>query len=312
MEYRTLGRAGPEVSCVGLGCNNFGGRLDFEGTRAVVHKALELGVTLFDTADSYGNPGGSEEYLGKILGARRDDIVLATKFGWPMDKEEKLKGASRRYVMTAIEASLRRLRTDWIDLYQLHMPDPLTPIEETLRALDDLVVQGKVRYIGCSNFTAPELEAARQAARNQNCAAFISCQGQYSLLARDVEKELMPALDRHGLALIPFSPLAGGMLTGKYRAGAPLPSNARLSSRPSQRFLNEANWRILEKLRHVCANHGRSVLELAFSWLLAHSAVSSVIAGAMTPEQLQQNANAADWKLGAAELAEIDELTRKT
>ena len=311
MEYRALGKSGPKVSCVGLGCNNFGVRLDFEATRAVVHKALELGVTLFDTADSYGGRGGSEAFLGRILGPRRADVVLATKFGWPMDKEETLKGASRRYIMTAVEASLKRLQTDWIDLYQQHVPDPATPIDETLRALDDLVRQGKVRHIGCSGFTSGEIDAALQTSTRENLAAFVSCQGQYSLLARDVEKELMPALERHGLALIPFAPLANGMLTGKYRAGAPLPVNTRLTNRASPRYLNDANWQVLEKLRAFCESRGRSVLKLAFSWLLAHPAVPSVIAGAMTPEQLQQNVDAAGWKLTAGDMAEIDGLTRK-
>jgi len=311
MEYRTLGKSGLKVSCVGLGCNNFGGRLDFEGSRAVVHKALELGVTLLDTADSYGGKGASEAFLGRILGPRRADVVLATKFGWPLDKEETLKGASRRYIMTAVEASLKRLQTDWIDLYQQHVPDPQTPIDETLRALDDLVRQGKVRHIGCSNFTPAEVDAAVQASKNGGLAAFVSCQGQYNLLSREVEKELVPALERHGFALIPFAPLANGMLTGKYRAGAPLPANTRLTNRPSQRYLNDANWQVLERLQTYCAGHGRSVLELAFGWLLAHPAVPSVIAGAMTPEQLQQNVNAAGWKLAAAEMAEIDGLTRK-
>jgi len=311
MEYRTLGKGGPKVSCVGLGCNNFGGRLDFEGTRAVVHKALDLGVTLFDTADSYGGKGGSEDCLGRILGPRRADIVLATKFGWPMDKEGKLKGASRRYIMSAVEASLKRLQTDWIDLYQQHVPDPSTPIDETLRALDDLVRQGKVRCIGCSGFTSKELEAALQAAKSGNLAGFVSCQGQYNPLSREVEKELVPALERHGLALIPFAPLAGGLLTGKYRAGAPMPANTRLSDNPSNRFLSEANWQMLEKLITFCEARGRSVLELALGWLLAHPVVPSVIAGAMSPEQLQHNIDAAGWKLTAGELTEVDALTRK-
>jgi len=311
MEYRTLGKGGPKVSCVGLGCNNFGGRLDFEGTRAVVHKALDLGVTLFDTADSYGGKGGSEECLGRILGSRRAGIVLATKFGWPMDKEGKLKGASRRYIMSAVEASLKRLQTDWIDLYQQHVPDPSTPIDETLQALDDLVRQGKIRYIGCSGFTSTELEAALQASMSRNLAGFVSCQGQYNPLSREVEKELVPALERHGLALIPFAPLAGGLLTGKYRAGAPMPANTRLSDNPSNRFLSEANWQMLEKLIPFCEARGRCVLELALGWLLAHPVVPSVIAGAMSPEQLQHNVDAAGWKLTAGELAEVDALTRK-
>jgi aryl-alcohol dehydrogenase-like predicted oxidoreductase len=311
MEYRSLGKTGPRVSCVGLGCNNFGGRLDLEGTRAVVHKALDLGITLFDTADSYGGKGASEEYLGKILGARRSEVVLATKFGWPMDKEEKLKGASRRYIMSAVEASLKRLQTDCIDLYQQHVPDPQTPIDETLRALDDLVKQGKVRTIGCSNFSAAQVDEAAAVSKGQGFPSFVSCQSQYSLLARDVEKDLLAALERNGMGFIPFSPLGGGMLTGKYKPGAPLPAGTRLTDNRQNRFLNDANWKILEKLMAFCEQRKRGVLELAFSWLLAHPVVSSVIAGAMTPDQVQKNVDSAGWKLTAAEMAEIDGLARK-
>src|SRR5215468_11391778 len=192
MQQRNLGSSGLRVSVVGLGCNNFGMKLDLEQTRAVVHKALDCGITLFDTADSYGNRGGSEQALGQVLGDRRKDIVLATKFGLPMDAAETKKGASRRYVLSAVEASLERLKTDWIDLYQLHRPDPLTPIEETLRALDDLVRAGKVRYIGCSNLTPHRLIAAQEVARRDGLAAFVSCQDEYSLLVRDIERELIP------------------------------------------------------------------------------------------------------------------------
>lgn len=315
MEYRTLGRFGPRVSRNGLGCNNFGYRLDFEGTVKVVHKALDLGITLFDTSDSYGNRGGSEEFLGRILGVRRSGIVLATKFGWPMDAEGKLKGASRRYIMSAVEASLKRLRTDWIDLYQMHVPDPLTPIEETLRALDDLVRQGKVRFIGCSNLSASEIEAAQETAKLHGLNAFISCQNEYNPLARDIERELMPVMDRHGLGLVPSAPLAAGLLTGKYRADAPMPADGRLN-RParaprSQRFVNEANWKIVEELRAFSGQRGHTLLELAFSWLAAHHTVSSIIAGAMKPEQLEQNVRAADWAIGVDEMAEIDRITCK-
>ena len=311
MDYRTLGKAGPKVSRVGLGCNNFGGRLDFEGSRKVVHKALDLGITLFDTADSYGKNGGSEECLGRILGERRGDIVLATKFGWPLDNEGKLKGASRRYIMTAVEASLKRLQTDWIDLYQLHLPDPLTPIEETLRALDDLVRQGKVRYIGCSNLSAQQLDEAQQTAKSLGLNAFVCCQNQYSLLVRDIERELVPAVDRHGLGFVPSTPLAGGMLTGKYHANAPLPENARLTKSEKPRYLTDVNWRIVEELRAFCDKRGRTLLELAMSWLVAHPFLSSVIAGAMKPEQVEQNVRAVEWKLSAGEMGEIDRLTRK-
>jgi aryl-alcohol dehydrogenase-like predicted oxidoreductase len=311
MKKRNVGRSGLQVSLVGLGCNNFGGRIDLEASRKVVHKALDLGITLFDTADIYGNSGGSEEYLGQILGDRRKDIVLATKFGMPMDEAETQKGASRRYVMSAIEGSLRRLRTDWIDLYQLHTPDPLTPIEETLRALADLVHQGKVRYIGCSNLPAWQAVEAQWTARQPRLEPFISCQDEYSLLVRDIERELLPAMQAYGMGLLPYFPLASGLLTGKYQSNGPLPADARLtnSQRLAERYLTEANWRIVDLLQAFAAARGRSLLELAFSWLAARPAVASIIAGATKPEQVEQNVRAVDWPLSPEELAEIDRLT---
>jgi aryl-alcohol dehydrogenase-like predicted oxidoreductase len=229
MQQRNLGSSGLRVSVVGLGCNNFGMKLDLEQTRAVVHKALDCGITLFDTADSYGNRGGSEEALGQVLGDRRKDIVLATKFGLPMDAAETKKGASRRYILSAVEASLGRLKTDWIDLYQLHRPDPLTPIEETVRALDDLVRAGKVRYIGCSNLPAWQVVDALWTAKQVGGTSFICCQDEYSLLARDIERELIPAISAHGLGLLPYFPLASGLLTGKYQRNAAMPQDARLT-----------------------------------------------------------------------------------
>jgi aryl-alcohol dehydrogenase-like predicted oxidoreductase len=311
MELRNLGRAGLRVSAVGLGCNNFGGRIGLEETRAVVHKAIDLGITLFDTADAYGNRGGSEESLGQILGERRKDIVLATKFGLPMDDAKTLSGASRRYIMTAVEASLRRLRTDWIDLYQVHQPDPLTPIEETLRALDDLVRQGKVLYVGSSNFTAAQVVEADRTAHDLKLSTFISCQNQYSLLKRDIEAELVPAMQARGLGLLPYFPLAGGLLTGKYRRDTPPPAGtrfARAASR-SDRFLNPANWATVERLQDFCARRGHALLELAFSWLAARPYVASVIAGATKPGQVEQNVKAASWRLTQEDLLEIDRLT---
>ena len=217
MEIRNLGASGLRVSAIGLGCNNFGGRIDLEATRKVIHKALDLGITLFDTADTYGERGGSETCMGQILGDDRKRIVLATKFGMPMDDEGVKVGGSRRYIMSEVEDSLRRLRTDWIDLYQIHAPDPLTPIEETLRALDDLIHQGKVRYIGCSNFPAWQVMEAQWTAKTGGLNAFVSCQDEYSLVFRKPEAELMPAMRRLGLGLLPFFPLASGLLTGKYR-----------------------------------------------------------------------------------------------
>ncbi|MBM3554686.1 MAG: aldo/keto reductase [Alphaproteobacteria bacterium] len=312
MKSRNLGRSGLQVSLVGLGCNNFGMRLDLEGTRKVVHKALDLGITLFDTADVYGNLGGSEELLGQTLGERRKDIVLATKFGMPMDAAETKKGASRRYIMAAVEASLKRLRTDWIDLYQQHRPDPLTPIEETLRALDDLVRQGKVRYIGCSNLPAWQVVEAQWTAKTINAGAFVCCQDEYSLVVRDIERELIPAMEAQGMGLLPFFPLASGLLTGKYRRGGAMPEGARLTltKRLSDRFLTEANWQIAERLQAFCDQRGHTLLELAFSWLAARPTVASVIAGATKPDQLEANVKAADWALGAEDLAEVDRLTK--
>jgi aryl-alcohol dehydrogenase-like predicted oxidoreductase len=313
MQQRTLGRSGLSVSVVGLGCNNFGGRTDVAGARAVVDRALEAGITLFDTADVYGNAGGSESALGEILGARRSRIVLATKVGKPMDGSGTREGSSRRYIVRAVEDSLRRLRTEWIDLYQLHDPDPGTPIEETLRTLDDLIAQGKVRYIGCSNFAAWQVVDAQWTARTRGYASFISCQDEYSLLARGVESTLVPAMRAFGLGLVPYFPLAGGLLTGKYERGAPLPAGTRftLAKGVAGRYLNDANWDIVEGLRAFCRERGRSMLELAFSWIASRPLVASVIAGAMTPEQVEANVRAAGWELTSGDLAEIDRITAR-
>ena len=311
MKERNLGRSGLRVSLVGLGCNNFGGRIDLEASRKVVHKALDLGITLFDTADVYGERGGSETCLGEILGARRKDIVLATKFAIEMDDAGRLKGASRRYIVTAVEASLKRLRTDWIDLYQLHRPDPLTPIEETLAALDDLVRAGKVRYVGCSNLAAWQIVEAAWTARHLGTAPFISAQDEYSLLVRDIERETLPAITAYGLGLLPYFPLASGLLTGKYKRGGLKPERARLSYMPSlaERFMTEANWRVVERLGELAAARGHSLVELAVSWLAARPAVASVIAGATRPEQVEENVRAADWALTAEDMAAIDGIT---
>ena len=311
MEHRNLGNSGLKVSLVGLGCNNFGGRTDLEGSRRVVHKALDLGITLFDTADIYADRGGSETALGNILGERRKDIVLATKFGMPMDEAGRLRGGSRRYIIGAVEASLKRLKTGWIDLYQIHRPDPATPVEETLRALDDLIHQGKVRYIGCSNFAAWQAVDAQWTSAHLGLNRFIACQDELSLLVRDIERELIPAMKSHGLGLLPYFPLACGMLTGKYQRGAAQPEGARLSYMPelAGRYLTEANWAKLDRLRAFCDARGKKLVELAFSWLAAQPLVAGVIAGATRPEQVEQNVAAASWALGAGDLAEIDRLT---
>jgi aryl-alcohol dehydrogenase-like predicted oxidoreductase len=312
MEQRNLGRSGLRVSVVGLGCNNFGGRIDLAATRKVVHKALDLGITFFDEADTYGDPrGSSEACLGEILGDRRKDIVLATKFARPMDASGRFQGASRGYIMAEVEASLRRLRTDWIDLYQQHQPDPLTPIEETLRALDDLVRQGKVRYIGCSTLPAWQVVEAEWTAKHHSLHHFISCQEEYSLLSRRLDHEMMPMLQAYGLALIPFAPLANGLLTGKYKRNAPLPEGARLSymARAAARYLTEDNWAIVERLEDFAAERGHTLLELAVSWLLRRPQVASVIAGATRPEQVEENLRAAGWALTQEEMQAIDRLT---
>jgi aryl-alcohol dehydrogenase-like predicted oxidoreductase len=309
MDYRTLGASKLQVSAVGLGCNNFGIRCDLGETRAVVHKALDLGITLFDTADSYGRRGGSETLLGQILGPRRKEVVLATKFGTAMDDTDALKGASRRYIMMAVEASLRRLQTDWIDLYQLHHPDPATPIEETLRALDDLVRQGKVRQIGSSNFSGRQVAEAHEVARCAGLHPFVSAQNEYSLLRRAVERDAAPVMVACGVGLLPYFPLASGLLTGKYRR-EDIPPGTRLATpRPHESaVLAAANWKLIDALDGYSQGRGRSLLELAISWLLAKPLVASVIAGATKPEQLEKNASAARWSLTDDEVADIDRL----
>ena len=311
MQIRNLGRSGLRVSAIGLGCNNFGGRINLEQTRAVIHKAFDLGITLFDTADVYGERGGSETCMGQVLGEKRKEIVLATKFCMAMSDDGARQGASRRYIMAAVDDSLTRLKTDYIDLYQLHNVDPLTPIEETLRALDDLVRSGKVRYVGCSNLPSWQVVEAAWTAKSMGLNAFVSCQDEYSLVKRDAEKELMPAARAYGLGLLPYFPLASGLLTGKYRRNQPMPEGARLTGtqRLADRYLTDRNWQIAEKLIDYAETQGHTALELAFSWLLSKSPVASVIAGATRPEQLEQNVKAGDWTMTAEQLAEIDRIS---
>lgn len=312
MQQRLLGQSGLQISLVGLGCNTLGAKLDMQASRAVVHRALDLGITFFDTADSYGGQGGSESCLGAALGERRKDIVLATKFGSPMDKAGRLRGGSRRYIMSAVEASLARLGTEWIDLYQMHRPDPLTPIEETLRALDDLVRQGKVRYIGCSNFAAWQVVEAHWTARHHGLSRFISCQDQYSLVAREIEHDLVPAMRACGAGLLPYAPLSSGLLTGKYRRGAPMPEGSRLAGRPDlgARYATERRLEVVERLRAFCAERGRPLLTLAMSWLASQPLVTSVMAGVTSVEQLEANVMAVDGRLSAEELSEVDRISR--
>jgi aryl-alcohol dehydrogenase-like predicted oxidoreductase len=302
MDRRRIGSL--EVSIVGLGCNNFGRRLDSGATSAVVDAALDAGINFFDTADVYGGTR-SEEYLGRALGRRRDDVVIATKFGSAVD--EQRKGARPEYVRQAAEYSLRRLGTDRIDLYQLHRPDPQVPIEDTLGALDELVRAGKVREIGCSNFSAEQLRAAEGAAR-EGAARFVSVQNEYSLLQREPERDVLPECERLGTAYLPYFPLASGLLTGKYRQGQRVPAGSRLQSGRGDSLLTDRNLAIVEELIRFSESRGHTILELAFSWLLTRPVVASVIAGATSSEQVGSNAAAAGWKLTDAELAEIDSI----
>ncbi|HVI31095.1 aldo/keto reductase [Phenylobacterium sp.] len=304
MQHRRLGNSGLKVSEVGLGCNNFGMRIDQAQTQAVVDAAIEAGITFFDTADIYGGTK-SEEFLGKALGKRRRDIVLATKFGMAVGGDERKKGGSRRWIMQAVEDSLTRLGTDWIDLYQFHAPDPETPVDETLRALDDLVTQGKVRYIGNSNFAGWQIADADWTAAGQ--ARFVSAQNLYSLLERKSAFEVLPACEHFGLGFLPFFPLASGLLTGKYRRGEPPPEGTRLAAwgQRGQQAMNDANFDRVERLTAWAEQRGHTILELAFAWLLGQPVVSSVIAGATSPEQVKANAATAAWRLTPEEVAEV-------
>ncbi len=313
MELRTLGQTDIRVSVVGLGCNNFGRNVDREGARAVIHQALDLGVTLFDTGDTYGHRGGSETIIGDVLGARRKDIVLASKFGRAMDSEGRLQGSSRRYIMFAVEASLKRLKTDWIDLYQSHKPDPSTPIEETLRALDDLVKQGKVRAIGTSHMPANEVLDAVKTARAHGLTAPASCEDEYSLLARGIERDLLPVMQASDISLLPYYPLASGLLTGKYARGAPLPGGSRFAVVKERdyigQFLTENNWGKIDALTAFAGRRGLTILDVAMAWIAARPQVASVIAGATKPDQVAANVKAAATRLTAEDMAELDRMT---
>jgi aryl-alcohol dehydrogenase-like predicted oxidoreductase len=307
MKMRRLGASGLKVSEVGLGCNNFGMRIDQTETKAVVDAALDAGITLFDTADIYGGTK-SEEFLGKALGKRRGDIVLATKFGMAVGGDETKKGGSRRWIMRAVEDSLTRLGTDWIDLYQFHTPDADTPIDETLRALDDLVTQGKVRYIGNSNFSGWQIADADWTA--SGATRFVSAQNQYSLLERRAEFEVLPASEHFGLGFLPFFPLASGLLSGKYKRGEKPPEGTRLAVWGSRAAaaLSDRNFDKVEKLTAWAEERGHTILELAFAWLLGHEVVSSVIAGATSAEQVRTNAATAAWALTPEEVKEVGDL----
>ncbi|MCB2107725.1 MAG: aldo/keto reductase [Rhodobacteraceae bacterium] len=315
MEQRLLGKSGLKVSAVGLGCNNFGMLIDAAQTKAVVDKAIDIGITLFDTADIYGNAGKSEEFLGQTLGARRKDVLIATKFGNAMGKGFlEQGGASRLYIMAAVEASLRRLGTDYIDLYQIHKPDGVTPTDETLRALDDLVRQGKVRYIGHSNFEGWRTVEAAWISKTQNLTPYISAQNHYSLLSRGIEAELVPACENYGVGILPFFPLESGLLTGKYKRGEKPPEGTRYAAWASRgpmvnRFFGDDRFATVDKLTELAASAGASMLDMAIGWLLSKPYVGSVIAGATKPEQLDANAKAAAWRPTLEIDDKIDEIT---
>ena len=308
MRYRSLGNSGLVVSVAGLGCNNFGRRVGLDATRAVVDAALEAGVTLLDTADMYGGGGGSEEFLGQVLAGRRDEVVLATKFGHQdFDMGYGIAAGAkggRAYIRRAVERSLRRLRTDYVDLYQLHTPDPVTPVEETLAALTELVTEGKVRYIGHSNFTGWQIADAAHLARQAGTVPFVSAQNHWSLLERGAEAEVLPAARHFGLGVLPYFPLANGLLTGKVRKGQEPPPGTRLASR--QGYLTGDKLDRVEKLIAWAAERGRTVLEVAVGALAAQPGCASVIAGATSAEQVKANAAAADWIPTAADLADLN------
>jgi aryl-alcohol dehydrogenase-like predicted oxidoreductase len=306
MRSRTLGTSGPEVSVVGLGCNNFGSRVQEQGTREVVDAALDSGVTLFDTADVYGNRGGSEELLGKALKGRRDEVVLATKFGHAMSDDAPPNRGSREYIRSAVQASLKRLRTDWIDLYQYHRPDGITPIAETLGALDELVREGTVRHVGSSNFDGRQVVEAEELARDRGWARFVSAQNEYSLLERGAEDELLPTCERLGIGVLPYFPLASGLLTGKYRRGSPAPAGSRLVTRPER--LTPETYDRVEALERFAEERGVSLLEVAIGGLAAQPAIASVIAGATKPEQVRANAAAGEWQPSEDDLSALREL----
>jgi aryl-alcohol dehydrogenase-like predicted oxidoreductase len=306
LDLRPLGTSGLVVSRVGLGCNNFGRRIGLDQARAVVDAAIDEGVTLFDTADSYGD---SEQILGTVLDGRRDQVVVATKFGWDVggaNGPDWGARGSRRYIRRAVERSLRRLRTDWIDLYQLHRPDGVTPMEETLAALTELVREGKVRYVGSSNLAAWQVADAEWLARTRGSERFVSAQNHYSLLDRGVEADLVPACERYGIGLLPYFPLANGLLTGKYRRGEAPPEGTRLAGARGAGELTDERFDAVERLEAFAAERSLSLLDVAIGGLAAQPAVASVIAGATSPEQVKANVAGGAWRPSAADLAALD------
>jgi aryl-alcohol dehydrogenase-like predicted oxidoreductase len=310
MEFRKLGNSGLKVSEVGLGGNNFGARAGEKASVNVINHALDIGVNFIDTAPNY-DQGHSEEYIGKAIKGKRSQVIIATKFGSMMNEVPSKRGSSRYNIIDTIDASLKRLQTDYIDLFQMHVPDPYTSMEETLRTLDDLVREGKVRYIGCSNFGAWQIGEALWKARANNLHSFVTVQIQYNLLARKIEEELIPCCQVHNTGVIPHTPLAGGFLTGKYLRGAELSVEGRLAEPNSvyRRILTENNWDKLNRLTTFAKERGHTVGELAIAWLLAKQWVATVIAGAKRVEQVSANVIAAEWKLTEEEVAEVDSIT---
>ena len=311
MEYRNLGRTGLQVSAVGLGCNNIGRQVDQENANAIINKCVEMGITLFDGADVYGaQPGRGEEVLGKALKPHRRNVVLATKGSGRMGEGPYWAGASRRYLMDALDASLKRLGTDYVDLYQVHFPDPSTPIDETLRALQDMLASGRVRYVGCSNYSVAQLSEAAVVAQREGLPMFVSAQNRYNLLERDCRRDFVPLCERLGIGVLPFYPLASGLLTGKYRAGEPPPTGTRLTSGIHfyAGVLDNADYVTIGKLTDFAAERGHSILELAIGWLASQPAIGSVITGATKVEQIEANAKAGDWRLTPDEMQQIDAL----
>jgi aryl-alcohol dehydrogenase-like predicted oxidoreductase len=312
MRFRRLGNSGLVVSVVGLGTNNLGMKLDMAGSREVVHAALDEGITLFDTSDSYG---ASEERLGELLQGRRDDVIIATKFGSDVRRRGLSNGedwgarGSRRYIRRAVDTSLRRLGTDWIDLYQLHRPDDATPIDETLSALDDLVRAGKVRYIGSSNFTGWQVAEAEWTSRTRHLERFVSAQNEYNWLERGIEADLVPALEHYSIGLLPYFPLASGLLTGKYRRGQPAPEGSRIHTWGRESVLTDDTFDVLEALESYAKQRGVTLLDVAIGGLAAQPAVASVIAGATSREQVARNVAAGEWEPSLDDLAALDEIT---
>lgn len=311
MEFRNLGQTGLRVSVIGLGCNNFGMKIDASASKQVVDATIDAGINFFDSADVYGQ-GASETFLGKALGDKRKDVIVATKFGAPMGEGDLMKGGSRRYIMNAVEASLKRLNTDYIDLYQLHFPDTSTPVEETLDALETIVRQGKVRYVGSSNFSGWQIADANWTSEQKGLARFVTSQSEYSLLNRSIEKEVVPACERFGLGILPYFPLASGLLTGKYKRDQEAPKESRLAAWGDwgKQQLLKADFDVLDKLSAFAEERDHTLLDLAISWLVCLPYISSVIAGATTTDQIAANSKAGEWKLSAEEMAEVATITK--